>query len=230
MVRVEGLAKSFQDGEERHTVLADLDLAVAPGSFLALLGRSGSGKSTLLNCLAGLERPDRGRIWLGDVDLTALPDGPLTRFRRDRIGIIFQFFNLLPMLSVLDNVALPALFRGERRAAARARAMALLSELELGTRAAEMPDRLSGGEQQRVATARALVNGPDLLLADEPTGNLDAVTAARTLALLSDVNARRGVTIIMATHSVEAARAAGRIVHLAGGRINPAADAVPGSG
>jgi len=223
MVRVAGLEKTFQDGAARHVVLHDLSLEVERGAFLALVGRSGSGKSTLLNCLAGIERPDRGRIWIGDAEITSLADGALTRLRRDRIGMVFQFFNLLPMISVVDNVALPALLRGESRRDARRRALALLEELDLGHRAPDHPDRLSGGEQQRVATARALMNGPDVLLADEPTGNLDQETAARTLALLRNVNERHGVTIIMVTHSQEAAEAATRVARLVAGRIEPGA-------
>lgn len=225
MVIVERLEKAFLDGGARHLVLHDLSLTVERGAFLALVGRSGSGKSTLLNCLAGIERPDGGRIRIGGAEITALADGALTRLRRDRIGIVFQFFNLLPMLSVRDNVALPALLRGDSHRDAHRRALALLEELELGHRASERPDRLSGGEQQRVATARALVNGPDVLLADEPTGNLDQETAARTLQLLRDVNTRHGVTIIMVTHSREAAEAAGRVARLADGRIEPESSA-----
>jgi putative ABC transport system ATP-binding protein len=218
-IRIEGLTKAFRDGEQIHTVLDGLDLEIADGQFLALLGRSGSGKSTLLNCLAGIETPDAGSIHVDDVELTALGDRERTHLRRDRIGIVFQFFNLLPMLPVLENVALPALLRGRARGEVFERAHELLQELELGDRASEMPDHLSGGEQQRVATARALINDPALLLADEPTGNLDADTAARTLELLRQVNERHGVTVLMVTHADEAARTARRVAHLVGGRI-----------
>jgi putative ABC transport system ATP-binding protein len=219
MIRIESLTKAFLDGARSTTVLQGLDLELAPGDFVALLGRSGSGKSTLLNCIAGIETPDSGRVLFDDVDITRLPDRDRTRLRRDRIGIVFQFFNLLPMIPVLENVALPALLRGDKRADALARAHALLEELGLADRASEMPDRLSGGEQQRVATARALINRPALLLADEPTGNLDASTAERTLALLREVNEKHGVTVLMVTHSDEAAATAKRVAHLVGGRI-----------
>ena len=219
MIRIEALTKAFLDGTRSTTVLDGLDLTLAPGDFVALLGRSGSGKSTLLNCIAGIETPDSGRVLFDDVDITTLPDRDRTRLRRDRVGIVFQFFNLLPMISVLENVALPALLRGDKRAAALERARELLDELDLADRASEMPDHLSGGEQQRVATARALINRPALLLADEPTGNLDAATAARTLELLREVNEKHGVTVLMGTHSEEAAAAAKQVAHLVGGRI-----------
>jgi len=221
MIRIQGLTKAFQDGGQTHVVLRDLDLEIESGSFLALLGRSGCGKSTLLNCIAGLEAPDAGTITIGDREITQLDDTTLTRLRRDRIGIVFQFFNLLPMLSVLDNVTLPAMLGGGRRGPIRERGLALLDELGLADRAAEMPDHLSGGEQQRVATARALINQPDVLLADEPTGNLDTETAERTLELLRDVNQRHGVTVVLVTHSAEAARAAERVVMMKDGRIDP---------
>jgi putative ABC transport system ATP-binding protein len=219
MIRVVGLDKTFRDGERTVSVLRSLHLEIGRGRFVALLGRSGSGKSTLLNCVAGLERPDAGRIFLGDEEITHLPDADLTRLRRDRIGIVFQFFNLLPTLSVLDNVALPALLQGSPPGRAREKARDLLSRLGLQGRDQESPDHLSGGEQQRVATARALVNDPWILLADEPTGNLDARTGAQTLELFQRVNADLGVTILMATHSREAAATAGTVAALEGGRV-----------
>lgn len=219
MIRIEALTKAFLDGTHSTTVLDGLDLELAPGDFVALLGRSGSGKSTLLNCIAGIETPDSGRVYFDDVDITSLPDRDRTRLRRDRVGIVFQFFNLLPMISVIENVALPGLLRGGKRAEILERARELLHELGLADRASEMPDHLSGGEQQRVATARALINRPALLLADEPTGNLDAITAARTLDLLREVNEKHGVTVLMVTHSEEAAAAAKRVAWLTTGRI-----------
>ena len=219
MIRIQALTKAFLDGTRSTTVLDGLDLELAPGDFVALLGRSGSGKSTLLNCIAGIETPDSGRVLFDDVDITTLPDRDRTRLRRDRVGIVFQFFNLLPMISVLENVALPALLRGGKRAEVLERARELLDELGLADRASEMPDHLSGGEQQRVATARALINQPALLLADEPTGNLDATTASRTLELLREVNEKHGVTVLMVTHSEEAAASAKKVAHLVGGRV-----------
>jgi putative ABC transport system ATP-binding protein len=219
MIRIDALDKTFRDGERTIAVLRSLDLEVAPGRFVALLGRSGSGKSTLLNCIAGLERPDAGRIHLGDVEITRLADGALTRLRRDHIGIVFQFFNLLPILTVEQNVALPALLQGRPRDDVLVKARELLTSLGLEGRFQETPDHLSGGEQQRVATARALINDPWVLLADEPTGNLDAATGEKTLDLLRHVNRRFGVTIVMATHSRAAAQVADATVHLVDGRV-----------
>lgn len=219
MIRIEGLTKTFRDGETRTTILDSLDLSVETGEFLALLGRSGSGKSTLLNCIAGIETPDSGSIRLGEDEIVGLDDDRRSLIRRDRIGFVFQFFNLLPILSVRENVALPALLQGRPRGEVHRRADALLAELGLEGRGDERPDHLSGGEQQRVATARALINDPLVLLADEPTGNLDGTTGAATLELLRDLNERLGVTIVMATHSREAAAAAGRAVRLQDGRL-----------
>ena len=219
MIRVDRLSKTFRDGERVHEVLSDLSLEVREGEFIALLGRSGSGKSTLLNCLAGIETPDRGEIQLDGRPITTLDDDSRTRLRRDSIGIVFQFFNLLPVVPVIDNVLLPAELAGRGGAAARDRALRLLDELELGSRAQELPDHLSGGEQQRVAIARALINEPRVLLADEPTGNLDSRTGAQTLELLSRVNREQGLTIVMATHSRRAAESASRVVQLEDGAL-----------
>lgn len=217
-IRIQGLTKSFRDGETTHSVLSGLDLEIEDGQFVALLGRSGSGKSTLLNCLAGIETPDAGTIHIDGVELTALSDRERTHLRRDRIGIIFQFFNLLPMLPVLENVALPALLRGGARGEVLERAHRLLEELGLADRASEMPDHLSGGEQQRVATARALINRPALLLADEPTGNLDTSSGAGILKLFQELN-DSGNTIVMVTHEREVAEHAQRIMSFRDGEL-----------
>lgn len=219
MIRLENLSKSYADGDHRVPVLNGLDLSIESSRFVTLLGRSGSGKSTLIHCIAGLERPDAGRIFVGDTELTGRSDRAVTDLRRERIGIIFQFFNLLPALSVLENVALPGLLDGKNADAVRARGRELLGELGLGDRAEARPEQLSGGEQQRVATARALINDPTVVLADEPTGNLDAATAEATLALLSEVNREHRVTILMATHSRQAASISDEIVTLERGRI-----------
>jgi len=219
MIRLEELQKTFKDGDHSQQVLQDLSLEVAKGEFVALLGRSGSGKSTLLNCIAGIEMPDAGHVRVAGQDITRMNDVARTRLRRDSIGIVFQFFNLLPVLTVLDNVLLPAELAGRSGQAVRARARELLDELGLADRHNELPDHLSGGEQQRVAMARALINQPTLLLADEPTGNLDSKTGAATLELLARINRDQGVTVIMATHSHQAATLAHRVVQLADGRI-----------
>jgi putative ABC transport system ATP-binding protein len=218
MIQLHDLHKSFLQGDRQVPVLRGVDLHVRRGELVALVGRSGSGKSTLLNLVAGLEVPDRGRIEVGGVDVGALDDGRRTVFRRDSIGIVFQFFNLLPVLTALDNVALPGLLAGRRRDAVEARAGDLLARVGLADRAGAFPDQLSGGEQQRVATARALVNEPAVVLADEPTGNLDAESGERTLDLLRGLAEEDGQTILLATHDPAAARRASRIVTLAEGR------------
>jgi putative ABC transport system ATP-binding protein len=219
MIHIEGLTKSFRDGDAQHEVLCGVDLDIAAGDFVALIGRSGSGKSTLLHCLAGIETASKGTISIDGIELTSLDETARTHLRRDRIGIIFQFFHLLPALSVRDNVELPAQLRGDAASAIRERSDALLEELGLLDRATQFPDRLSGGEQQRVAIARALINEPSLLLADEPTGNLDVDTAESILELFREIHQKHGVTILMATHSEEAAAAATRTAELIAGEI-----------
>jgi len=219
VILVQKLQKTFRDGDRSHEVLRELSFEVKEGEFVALLGRSGSGKSTLLNCLAGIETPDAGTISVAGSEITRLDDDARTRLRRDHIGIVFQFFNLLPVVSVLDNVLLPAELAGRYGDAVRDRARALLGELGLGDRQGEFPDHLSGGEQQRVAIARALINEPRILLADEPTGNLDSKTGADTLELLARINRERGLTVVMATHSRAAAATASRVVQLEDGRL-----------
>ncbi len=222
MIRIAGLKKSFQDGDQRHDVLCGVDLDIAAGDFVALVGRSGSGKSTLLHCLAGIECADAGTIHIEEVEITSLDEAARTRLRRDRIGIVFQFFHLLPGLTVLENVELPAQLRGDRSTELRARAEALLEEVQLGERKLHFPDRLSGGEQQRVAIARALINDPALILADEPTGNLDAETADAILDLFRRIREKHGVTILMVTHSAAAAAVATRTARLVEGIIEGA--------
>jgi len=225
MLEVSALRKSFVDGDRRIDVLADIELRLGAGEFVALLGRSGSGKSTLLNCIAGLEPADAGSIRIDGQEMTGLDEIRRTLLRRDRIGIIFQFFELLPTLDVQENVALPLLLAGRPRAEANRRVAELLERLQLGARARELPEHLSGGERQRVATARALVHSPALLLADEPTGNLDSANADRSLHLLEEVRGEFGVAILMVTHSRYAASVADRRLQLADGRVREATDA-----
>ncbi|MBA2565354.1 MAG: ABC transporter ATP-binding protein [Gemmatimonadetes bacterium] len=219
MIRVRGLHKAFGESGRAIPVLRGVDLEAGRGEFVALTGRSGSGKSTLLNLIAGLEVPDRGSISIEGTELTALDDSRRTIFRRDRIGIVFQFFNLLPVLSALDNVALPGLLAGRPRRAVEARARALLESMGLGARVDAFPEELSGGEQQRVATARALVNDPVLILADEPTGNLDSASSDGTLDLLERLARLDGRTVLMVTHDPAAAARAGRSLTLVDGRV-----------
>jgi putative ABC transport system ATP-binding protein len=196
-----------------------LSLEVEPGEALAVLGPSGSGKSTLLNLVAGLDRPTAGTVTVAGQRVDRMSENELARFRRDRVGMVFQFFNLLDDLTVLDNVLLPAQLTGRSRAEARRRAEELLVRLGIRRHAAAFPGRLSGGERQRVAVARALMNRPALLLADEPTGALDSASAAEVRQLLVELN-REGQTIVLVTHDVALARScASRIVELTDGRL-----------
>ncbi|MFN2166947.1 MAG: ABC transporter ATP-binding protein, partial [Anaerolineae bacterium] len=176
------VSKAYQEGDRQRVVLDGASAEFARGEFVSLLGRSGSGKSTLLNLISGIDRPDAGEIWVGDLELTRLSERDRTLFRRRRIGFVFQFFNLIPTLSVIENVTLPLELGGARVKAARAAAEPLLDAVGLLDRIATFPDRLSGGEQQRVAIARALVHDPLLVLADEPTGNLDEATGGTVMA------------------------------------------------
>ena len=217
-VRMEHVTKVYQRGGEAVHALAGVDLAIAPGSFVAVMGKSGSGKTTLLNVLTGIDRPTAGKIWLGDRRIDTLSEAQLAVLRRQRIGLIFQAFNLLNNMSALENAMLPPLLIGRSASEAQRRAAALLEELGLGAQKHQLPGQLSGGQQQRVAIARALVNAPDVLCADEPTGNLDAQTGAEVLRLLKDLHARRQ-TIILVTHDPQVASQAQRIVTMGDGRI-----------
>src|SRR5438876_8571239 len=214
------ISKSFREGGSERVVLREVDLSVASGEIVVLLGRSGSGKSTLLNLISGIDRPTSGAIAVEGVDVAALSDTERTRFRRRRIGFIFQFFNLIPTLTVEENLRLPLELNGIDGATGRARARDLLWTVGLADRAASFPDRLSGGEQQRVAVARARVHAPALVLADEPTGNLDAESARQVLGLLADLARRAGRTVIAASHSEEVAALADRVLTLADGRLS----------
>jgi putative ABC transport system ATP-binding protein len=219
LLEVVDLCKSYEEGGRRRTVLDGASCAIAQGEIAVLLGRSGSGKSTLLNLLAGLDRPSSGSVTIDGVEISALPDRERTLFRRHRIGFVFQLFNLIPTLTVEENVLLPLDLTGRRCAAERERALALLEEVGLGDRRATFPDVLSGGEQQRVAIARALAHDPPLLLADEPTGNLDLETGLEVLAILDRLTAQRGKTLVMVTHGEEVVGLADRVFHLAAGRL-----------
>ena len=197
--------------------LDSIDLSVSPGEFLAVVGPSGGGKSTLLHLVAGIDRPTSGAVRVGKRDVAALSEPDLTLYRRREVGVVFQFFNLLPHLTVRENVELPRLLDGKRDAAARAEE--LLRRVDLARRIDSYPGELSGGEMQRAAIARGLVTGARLLLADEPTGNLDSRHGDEVLSLLDEVRRERGVTLVLATHSEAAARRADRIVELADGRM-----------
>jgi putative ABC transport system ATP-binding protein len=224
MIELSGVRKAFGDAA-RRTVLDNLSLQVARGEFLAIRGESGIGKSTLLNLVAGLDRPDAGRVIVAGTDLAGLDDDALTRLRRERIGFVFQAFHVLPYLSVAQNVALPLALLGRRGPAADARVAAMLAAVGLAERAASRPRELSGGELQRVAIARALVHSPAVLLADEPTGNLDPDTAAQVIALLRTQVKHEGSSAILVTHSPTAAAAADRVLVLRAGGFAADGDA-----
>jgi ABC-type lipoprotein export system ATPase subunit len=205
-------------GGEVHA-LRDVSLEIAPAEFVAVTGPSGCGKSTLLNLLGGLDQPTAGEITVDGLALHGADDAALTTYRREHLGIIFQFFNLLPAMTALENVELPLLLRGERAREARARAAEMLDLVGLTPRAGAFPHQMSGGEMQRAAIARALVHRPALLLADEPTGNLDSDNAARVLELFQKIASQRLATLIIVTHSPEAAAVAHRKIALIDGRL-----------
>ncbi|HSK19148.1 MAG TPA: ABC transporter ATP-binding protein [Longimicrobiales bacterium] len=215
-VRLRGVTRAYADGATRHRVLTGIDLDVEPGEMVALLGPSGSGKSTLLNIIAGLDAPDDGTVEVGGQDLGRMTERGRTLLRRQEIGFVFQFFNLIPTLTALENVLLPLELTGRKDGAA---ARALLERVGLADRARAFPEELSGGEQQRVAIARALAHEPKLLLADEPTGNLDSATGARVLDLLTGLVSERGTAMVIATHSREVVERADRVLTLHDGAI-----------
>jgi putative ABC transport system ATP-binding protein len=217
LVRLDRVTKDYSEGRELRHVLRDAELSVGEGEFVAIRGRSGSGKSTLLNLVAGIDRPTSGDVFFGETALGRLSEHERTLLRRDHMGFVFQFFNLIPTLSVLENVLLPAELAGLR--GLRGRAVELVERVGLGDRHATFPDRLSGGEQQRVAIARALVRDPRLVLADEPTGNLDDASGASVLELLDGVTRRAGKTLLLVTHSREVAALADRELTIESGRL-----------
>jgi putative ABC transport system ATP-binding protein len=215
-VSLRGVRKTYMEGGRRRHILNEVDLDIRAGEFFVLLGKSGSGKSTLLNLLSGIDRADAGSIIIGGADITRMDDRALTLFRRTQIGIVFQFFNLIPTLTVLENVTLPLELAGRR---ADQRARALLERVGLSGRELDFPDKLSGGEQQRVAIARALISEPSIVLADEPTGNLDEETGEKILALLLELTRSNGKTLIMATHNPEIVPLADRVCRIHEGRL-----------
>jgi len=217
-VETRDLACTYMSGATSVAALDGVTLTVRRGEFVAVMGPSGSGKSTLLNVIAGLERPTSGWVRVDGEDLAALNEAGLAGHRSKRVGMVFQAFNLLPRYRVVDNVALPLIFAGVPRAERTARARALLDRLGMSSRAEHRTNELSGGELQRAAIARALVGGPAILLADEPTGNLDSANGAALIALLDELN-RGGQTVLLVTHDASIARHAGRIMHLRDGKV-----------
>jgi putative ABC transport system ATP-binding protein len=218
VLEARGLAKTYDTGGAEVLALRGVDLAIERGEFVAITGPSGCGKSTLLNLLAGLDRPTAGEVRLDGERINRLSEAELARLRRRRIGFVFQFFNLLPTLSAIENVELPLLLVGRRRKDARRTADGLLCGLGVGDKCAAAPAQLSGGQQQRVALARALANTPDIVLADEPTGNLDSAAAREVLGLLRAAR-DRGQTLLLVTHDARVAAAADRVVSLRDGLV-----------
>jgi len=218
MIRLEGISRTFEVGGEPVHALREVSESIPAGDHVAIMGPSGSGKSTLLNILGCLDRPDRGTYELDGRDVSRLDESQLSLVRRHTIGFVFQFFHLVPRLSALENVELPMVFAGVERPERRTRALARLKAVGLEARAAHRPDQLSGGERQRVALARATVLEPKVLLADEPTGNLDSVSGRQVLEILHHMN-EGGLTLVVVTHDPGVARRARRVLVLADGRI-----------
>jgi putative ABC transport system ATP-binding protein len=219
VVEMSGVSRVFRMGEVEVSALEDVNLALGRGELVVVLGPSGSGKTTLLNLLGGLDRPSSGVIRYGDVDISTLSDGELGRFRRDHVGFVFQFFNLIPTLTARENVEFAAELVSSDRQVVDARVGELLSMVGLQERADHFPSQLSGGEQQRVAIARALAKDPDLVLCDEPTGNLDFRTGRQILEFLQGLTAERGKTVVLVTHNSAIASIGGRVVRLRDGRV-----------
>ncbi len=213
------MRKTFAVGGERLEVLKGIDLEVARGEFVAVVGPSGAGKSTLLHLLGALERPSAGDVYYGEYPLGALSEEALARFRNQRVGFVFQFHHLLPEFTALENAMLPLLIGGRGMAEARGQAEAMLQAVGLADRFRHTPSELSGGEQQRVAIARALAPGPQVLLADEPTGNLDRKTGEGVFDLIRQLNREQDLTVIMVTHNEALSRRADRVVHMEDGRL-----------
>ena len=233
LIHIRNLAKSYRRGDQHIPVLLDIDLDVAQGEFIALMGPSGSGKSTLLNLIAGIDKPSAGTVEIGGIDIATLGDGELSDWRAHNVGFIFQFYNLIPVLSAFENVELPLLLTGLSARQRRERVAQVLALVSLSDRADHFPNELSGGQQQRVAIARALVTDPTLIVADEPTGDLDRSTGAEVLTLLEQLVDELGKTIVMVTHDPKAAARARRMVHLEKGvlvdELPPNSSGLPGA-
>ncbi len=219
LIHTENLTKIYGSGETAVTALDHVTLNVNPGEFVAIMGPSGCGKSTLLHLIGGLDRPSEGNVRIEEVPIAEMNDDDLTRLRRRKIGFVFQFFNLIPVLTAVENASLPVTLDGVKPAEAKARAAKWLTRFGLGDRLTSRPDQLSGGQQQRVALARALVAEPALILADEPTGNLDTRSGDEIASLLRQVTREYGRTVVMVTHDPRIAAYADRIVFLKDGRV-----------
>ena len=219
---VEGrhIIKNFRIGNTPTKVLKDISLQVMQGEFVTIMGPSGSGKSTLLYILGGLDTPTSGHVLLNGTDISRFGDEKMSRIRRQKIGFVFQFYNLIPNLNVEENIMLPLLLDGKKMGGYRKQLEQILEIVRLSDRRRHTPRELSGGQQQRVAIARALIGNPEILFADEPTGNLDSKTGAEIMALLREINRTNGQTIIMVTHSPEAAQSSSRVIHVQDGVIS----------
>lgn len=222
LIRLEQVTRMYATGQRQLYALRDVSLSIRAGDFCALVGPSGSGKSTMLNLIGGIDKPDTGKVWVDQVQIDTMSENTLAKWRGAKIGIVFQFFQLLPTLTALENVMLPMELRNTFSDQRRARAAAALERVGLAERATQLPSELSGGEQQRVAIARALVNDPPILLADEPTGNLDSETGDRVVELLLELN-RGGKTIVLVTHEETLAHKASRVIRVRDGRIQEVA-------
>jgi putative ABC transport system ATP-binding protein len=219
VVEIQGVSKGYRRGEQQVPVLTDINLEIGRGDFVALMGPSGSGKSTLLNLVAGIDKPDSGRIVVAGEDITTMSESELAGWRAVSVGFIFQFYNLMPVLNAFENVALPLLLTALTRRERRERAELMLDLVGLSDRIEHYPNELSGGQQQRVAIARAIVTDPLLLIADEPTGDLDRQSAADILKLMDRLNTELGKTIVMVTHDPRAAEAAHHLIYLDKGQL-----------
>ncbi|WP_250535830.1 ABC transporter ATP-binding protein [Caballeronia sp. AZ10_KS36] len=219
LIQISHVAKSYRRGVQTVPVLTDITLSISEGDFVALMGPSGSGKSTLLNLIAGIDQPDSGELRVGGLDITRLPEAALADWRASNVGFIFQFYNLMPVLSAFENVELPLMLTRLSRAERRERVAMVLDMVNMSERMSHYPSELSGGQQQRVAIARAVVTDPKLIVADEPTGDLDRTSASEVLTMLQRLNDRLGKTIIMVTHDAHAANAARKLVHLEKGEL-----------
>jgi putative ABC transport system ATP-binding protein len=220
MIELTDVTKIYQQGQREVSVLRGVSLRIDPGEFVAIMGPSGSGKSTLLHLMGALDVPSSGSIRIGGRELERLSDRDRSLLRRNRVGFVFQFFNLLPSLTAAENVALPLLLAGEKRSRARLRAISALEKVGLSKRTEHLADELSGGEMQRVAVARAIVGEPELVLCDEPTGNLDSASSAEVLSLLHCLPEPGRRAVVMATHDKEAGRSVNRLIFLRDGQIS----------